>query len=279
MEITKEKNRIYKFDNLKFFLILFVVLGHMVDRYINNDNTIYKTVFIFIYSFHMPLFIFLTGLFQKEIKYFKNLPLKKIVWYIFLVYFMKIMLCFFSICFNGKFEFSLFGGSSHYWFLWAITFYIIITPLIRKFKILPLLLFSIILAAFVGYDKNIGDQFQLSRIIIFFPFYLIGYGLKNEKDKLISFSDKRWVRIISLIFLLIFLYICLNYLDYIYSFRGIFTGRHSFQAIKNMTCTYNTRIIAYLISFIIGFSVLSLSPNKKLPIISKCGTRTLQIYV
>ena len=281
MELTNEKKRLYKFDNLKFFLIFLVVLGHVVDIYISskNPNTIYKKIFIFIYTFHMPLFVFLTGFFQKKLSTFREIPFKKIAWYIFLVFFMKIIGTFCGIHFNSNFSFSFWGGASYYWFLWVVSFYIIISPLIEKFKFYPLLVFSIILASFTGYDKTIGDTFYLSRIIVFFPFYLVGYKLNSKKEKLVDFCNDKWIKLDALVLLLIFIYICFSKLDIIYPLRMLFTGRNPFASIKSITCTYQTRILTYCISFITCFVVLVLAPNKKISIISKLGTRTLQVYV
>ena len=62
-----EKKRIYKYDNLKFLLIILVIVGHMIDFF--NGYKQYDDLFMirtFIYSVHMPAFIFLSGLFYKE---------------------------------------------------------------------------------------------------------------------------------------------------------------------------------------------------------------------
>lgn len=57
--------RIYKWDNIKFILILLVVLGHFVDVYTSESDNM-KALFFTIYIFHMPLFIFISGLFSKK---------------------------------------------------------------------------------------------------------------------------------------------------------------------------------------------------------------------
>ena len=49
-------NRIALWDNLKFFLVTCVVIGHFADRFTDASN-IYDSIFLFIYSFHIPLFI------------------------------------------------------------------------------------------------------------------------------------------------------------------------------------------------------------------------------
>ena len=62
--ISMEK-RIFLFDNLKFFLILTVVIGHFID-YITKSSHMMSGLFLFIYSFHMPFFIYLAGLFHSN---------------------------------------------------------------------------------------------------------------------------------------------------------------------------------------------------------------------
>ncbi|MBS7565356.1 acyltransferase family protein [Mucilaginibacter sp. Bleaf8] len=59
------KTRDYLFDNIKFFLITLVVFGHFIESYI-TQNIYQKVIFICIYSFHIPLFVFLSGYFSKS---------------------------------------------------------------------------------------------------------------------------------------------------------------------------------------------------------------------
>ena len=59
------ENRIFLFDNLKFFLILTVVIGHFI-AYITKSSHMMSGLFLFIYSFHMPFFIYLAGLFHSN---------------------------------------------------------------------------------------------------------------------------------------------------------------------------------------------------------------------
>ena len=66
------KNRIFLWDNLKFFLICCVVVGHFADQYTDVSNA-YGSIFLFIYSFHMPLFIFISGLFYNDKNLIKKL--------------------------------------------------------------------------------------------------------------------------------------------------------------------------------------------------------------
>lgn len=52
----------YQYDNIKFILILFVIFGHLLE-YIKGD--ISENIYRIIYTFHMPVFIFISGYFAK----------------------------------------------------------------------------------------------------------------------------------------------------------------------------------------------------------------------
>lgn len=56
------KTREYVFDNAKGFLMFCVVLGHMLE---GNLTGVSKILYILIYSFHMPFFVFISGYFAK----------------------------------------------------------------------------------------------------------------------------------------------------------------------------------------------------------------------
>lgn len=58
-----EKGRLVYMDMLKAFAIILVIIGHVIqqlqpDKFMNND------LFMFIYSFHMPLFMMISGFFS-----------------------------------------------------------------------------------------------------------------------------------------------------------------------------------------------------------------------
>ena len=64
-----KQQRDYYFDNGKFLLIFFVVFGHFIRSFIENNEpllALYKTI----YAFHMPAFILVSGHFCKG--YFKR---------------------------------------------------------------------------------------------------------------------------------------------------------------------------------------------------------------
>ena len=75
--IRAGKERIWYWDTVKFIMILLVVIGHFAERIMSFDDPAFLSVKLFIYSFHMPIFIFIFGLFFKERDF-----LRKILFYV-----------------------------------------------------------------------------------------------------------------------------------------------------------------------------------------------------
>lgn len=59
------KERILYIDNLRAFAIMLVVMGHILQFTFGDSHGFDHPFFKFIYSFHMPLFFFISGMFAK----------------------------------------------------------------------------------------------------------------------------------------------------------------------------------------------------------------------
>ncbi|MBR3161669.1 MAG: acyltransferase family protein [Bacilli bacterium] len=276
--MIKTKQRVYFFDNLKFLLIILVVIGHVINFYIDSYK-FFRIIFIFIYTFHMPLFVFITGLFQKKITNYNNFPWKRILYYLILVYCMKITIFSISNYFKLDEEIRFLGGAEYYWYLVVISFYIICNPIINKINFKFLFIFSIIISLTFGYDASLGDLLYLSRTIVFFPFYLLGYKYCNNKEQLLSFFNKKRFKIIALIILISFSIICIKGIDLIYEYRRLLTGKNSYLIVFGAKCEWYHRLVYYIASLLVGMSILFIVPKRKIKIISNLGKKTLQIYI
>lgn len=273
--------RIYKFDNLKFLLILLVVVGHFIEPYVATLLPA-KKLFIFIYSFHMPLFIFTTGLFLKDYKTYDKLPINKLLFYAILIIFIKVYVAALSLIFGMNAGFSLFSGSGVYWYLGAVITYTLLIPLINRFNIKILIFLSFLLAIVAGYDNSIGDFLYLSRTIVYFPFFLLGYYYSTNRARLLEITSNKTLKAISLAIIIIIIGICYFRTNDIYNLRMLFTGKNSFDVVTKYygyNCTYIHRILADIIALLAGFSVMCLVPNKQIRYITDMGSRTLYVYV
>jgi fucose 4-O-acetylase-like acetyltransferase len=172
--ITANEGRHGHIDALKGAGILLVVFGHLIEKP-SAHSMLMQMVYIAIYSFHMPLFVFLSGIFARET--LKGRDYQKIIWTLFLplVVFQGVYLAVGWM--TGWFSYSAF---TPYWILWFIA------SMIGWRILLPLsasaigLLVALSGAVLVGYDETIGYALSASRTIYFLPFFVLGhlYGLR-----------------------------------------------------------------------------------------------------
>jgi fucose 4-O-acetylase-like acetyltransferase len=171
---TANEGRYGHIDALKGAGILLVVFGHLIENP-SADSMLMQMIYIDIYSFHMPLFVFLSGIFARET--LKGRDYQKIIWTLFfpLVVFQGIYLTVGWM--TGWFSYSTF---TPYWILWFIASMIgwrILLPLAAS----PTgLLVALGGAVLVGYDGTVGYSLSASRTIYFLPFFVLGhlYGLQ-----------------------------------------------------------------------------------------------------
>ena len=89
---TKQKKRIESLDIFRGVLIFFVVFGHFLLPMKDREYGLSTSLFLLIYSFHMPAFIFLSGYFYYESWKRKGTGFKSLFSLLILFFLMKILL-------------------------------------------------------------------------------------------------------------------------------------------------------------------------------------------
>lgn len=268
------KERIYLFDNLKCLLIILVVIGHFIDGEGTSEFRSMRALFVFIYAFHMPLFLFVSGLFTKRKD---RLDISRVLSFVCIGFVLKIATAFISFIFGRDVHFSLLSDAGVAWFMFALAAYLVIAWLLRNSDKIVVLGLAISLALAVGYDSSVGDFLYLSRIIVFFPFFWLGYCL--DPQKVMEFTRKPSVRVVSISAVLIFALVCVLCTSEVYAYRSMFTGRNSYSGISALEdCSWINRLVALSLSTILSVGLISLVPNKAIPFFSTAGKRTLQVF-
>lgn len=274
--MTDSKRRIQKWDNLKFILIFLVVLGHLCEMYTERTNTV-NSIICFIYLFHMPLFLFVSGLFSK-----KNIDNKRyysIVLYFVLYIVIKMVGTISNALFYGEFSFSFWSEGGIPWYAFALFAFSLITIALKAFSKKYVMFASILLACFVGYDDSISDFLVMSRIIVFYPFFFAGYCVDSEKIN--SVLSKKRAKITSTAGLIILALFIVVFLDKVIIFSPLFTGRNPFSILGDLA-NYGGffRLIYYPIVFLVGAMVIAVTPEKTYKgIMAKWGSRSVQVFV
>ena len=255
------KQRINYWDNMKGILILLVVFAHFL--YQLKSDFLIGSITKYIYMFHMPVFIFISGFFGKS----NNTDLKKyIIKYIY-IYIIFNSLMFFA--FDGK---SLLEPMFSYWYLIALIVWRIITPYISKNK--NSLIFFFFLGIIAGFYPSINNTFAVSRIICFYPYYLLGYMLSIDSSNKIINSN--WFCKIRKAFLLLLITVPLGYICN-------FVFRYSFDSL--MMFSYSIvfdcygRMFLYVIGCLAIYIFTLLTIDKKIPFITLFGRNSLSIFV
>jgi len=155
-------------DNLKFILISLVVIGHCIGPYM-EQNVWLKLLVIGIYSFHIPMFVFLSGYFSKSANSsnYKKLIVNLLVPYIFFVLLWDVK----EYIHSKKLIFDIVDPPFHLWYLLSLFLWKLISPLFRTIK--HYFVFSVMVSLLI-LSAAIGQSSILERILSLFPFFILG---------------------------------------------------------------------------------------------------------
>lgn len=268
-------------DTLKFVLILLVVLGHTIESYV-ADGSFLRALYNFIYMFHMPLFIFVSGRFShvnnKE-KYRKSI-LRLLETYVFfqtIKYFgPSVMLGNWNFGIKSYIHCILYPKWTLWYLLslvyWRLMVYIIPITILkyRPFLVLSACFVIAILSGFLP----LRGQLSIMRTMSFLPCFFIGYYSTEVDYRAIL----RNIPIaLSLIVLLTAFLVIYKYFNYEFSY--VISNSISFWGNPFLTPAYMclARLLYIVFSLIISLMVLRLV--KVNSTLAKWGTRTLVIYV
>ena len=274
-----ENARLYRWDNVKLFLIFTVVLGHCLDTFgFTGPYRSFKVLFLFIYSFHMPAFIFVSGLFSKKLIEQKNV--KKLLPYLF-AYFISIAILAIGNAAAGKSPMvKIFSYNGIPWFMLAMFFMPLLTMLLKDFDPRYILIFSIVVSLISGFNKQNNDFLAWMRICTFYPFYYIGY--RSDPTVLSDKLNNKRLRVAATAILLLFFVSCVIFTQKLYWFRPLLTGRNSYSALDISSDKY---IFMPLLKLVVGalgllftLSVSAVIPDKEFKI-TKLGERTFTVYL
>lgn len=257
-------NRNLRYDSLKGFLIILVILGHIPGDY----NLKY-----FIYVFHMPLFVLLSGYFTKIPSNIKDLwhSLKGIVKPLILFQFIYVSLEY--VIFNRIEIASIITPIWILWYLMSLILWRIFTFLFQKpIHNDPFLFFlvAIMIALFSGYCP-IRNPFSLQRTLNFFPFFLAWLYLRQRADVLSSLAGLGGAKIASIIVIVISVIVvwCGLYPEKMYD---MLRGAHSY-----VIQDFPVKLLLIVWSFSLSFAFLLIA--KENCILSIIGKDSLVYYL
>lgn len=201
-----QKKTLSEFNILKGIGIFLVVLGHA--------GSVDASVINVIFSFHMPLFFFVSGFFFKETSlkdFFEKKGKRILIPYIafsllsFLIYFIPNykhskfnFLDFFYGTFLGVSDGFYLSWNIVLWFLPALFLLNLVYLLLAKFKMKFLLIVLIALGVYFKNEEAKILPFHLISVLLSLPFFIAGNFLKQHYEILNKYL-KNWMFVLFLI--------------------------------------------------------------------------------
>lgn len=179
--------RDYSFDFLKGILIILVVLGHALQCYYNEECW-YNPIFNIIYTFHMPLFMFVSGYFFQSClrKSFTELFMNRCKRLVLpTIIYTSIILCSFLIINNFKINtlWDIYMIMKTYWYLICLfiltIIYYVFFKTSQELKFILVLLYILSVAFYEKLPVYIIKDCQVIRMTLIFGLG-IAYRLNKE---------------------------------------------------------------------------------------------------
>lgn len=271
--------RDYLYDNIKGLLIIVVVLCHLLGCAMAKNDTLVRAFVLFIYYFHMPLFIFISGYFSKNPDKCRENAFRSL----FLVY---IVAQIFWIIFK-----YLTNGSTHYienfldpgyaiWYIVALFFWRVFLKdlvklrfaLVIAFLISPLIMFLPEEQMILAINKTVGFLF----------FFLLGHYA--TKEHIAKIRKIPWFIALLLLCLILggtYLLLAKGILPY-GGTKAIFmytaTMPELMDDLGNAWYGMGAYYGAMIVAMICGILVIAASPGRK-TFLADIGGDTLPLYL
>ncbi|MBC2169181.1 acyltransferase family protein [Listeria booriae] len=267
------ENRSFYFDNAKFLLICLVVFGHLLQTFIATSDHL-KLLYVFIYTFHMPAFVLISGYFAKNFRkpgYLLKTLKKLILPYLF---FQTGYTIFYYFLFQeNSFSLKLLYPEWSLWFLLSLFFWNVMLLLFSRWPAWVGILLSIGIGLIAGYFDIINGYLSLSRTFVFFPFFLVGFFLKKAHFALAQTVAAKYVAL-----LVFFVVACLIALHPEIE-ENWFLGSKPYDVFVDSNAVGAlARSAVYVINFVMIASFFCLIPKRRL-FFTKWGKNTLYVYL
>lgn len=263
-----------RLDSIKGFLIILVVLGHTIEHYLHSTFNI--LLYLGIYSFHMPLFVILSGFFfntsQSKEKFKRSIV--EIIETFFVFNSVLLVIKWYE---NESLSFT--DIVSPVWIMWYIfslavwrisTYFIV-----NQFKIdianFKWMLCAIIASLLVGLIP-MSNELALQRTITFYPYFILGMILRRRKEYNIKIKTAYLISAFPIL-------LTLAYAIMKSQSMAIDTLRVYFYCNRFYNTFYDPilRLITILIGFCTSIALFRIFPKSKL--LAYVGSASLVIYL
>ncbi len=253
-----------RIDSVKYWLIVLVIAGHVFMRNEFSELTSCVVTWKWIYIFHMPLFIFISGYFSRKKK---KAELTASIWKL-----LEPLIVFQALTLLPRFIVKGFSFSTILtpwyvlWYLlsliyWRLLIQIIPDRILNNTKLILIVTFCIsILAGFLPFGRFLSIQRTLS----FMPFFFLGYYMRGKN---IYLPDR--YKPFSLLLLISVIAVPLFFPQFLGDLCHADPYGSAYGALK--------RMFTFGLAILMSIAFINVCPNK--PWIAQQGRLTMQYYI
>ncbi|CAM3490891.1 acyltransferase family protein [Marinicrinis lubricantis] len=256
--------------NLRSLLIFLVVTMNMLEPIAKNHESI-GGIYTLVFTFHMPLFVFVTGYFAGKQALRNILPVIAYQYTVFQSLYCILDLIFFQM---QKDVYSYFIPYAFLWFLFSHIGWRIMLHFIEKLN--HPVAASIGIGLVSGFLPLHSMWMSLSQMLFFLPFYVIGHQMSCHPSSVNAFKSRaiRWTAlpIMALGFAAV-------KLSFSFAVLSSLTGLDFYHEDHlSFASGIGLRSLTYMLEIFMSAAVLSLISHKKSRI-TDAGKRTLYVYL
>ena len=166
-----------------------MVVGHSLVPTLSADSS--RALYLFIYTFHMPLFVLISGYLSRNF-WNSNAKTNKLV-DTFVVPYVIVEVGYAALrtALGQKWSLTIIDPAWLNWYLLALLFWRLSTPVWKRMKYpIPV---AIAIYLFAGFSQIEGD-FSMDRFFGLMPFFVIGLVMQPEHFEML---DRLWIKIVG----------------------------------------------------------------------------------
>ena len=267
-------SRVAYWDNARGILMILVCFGHFIEPAMRKSELLTQS-FTWIYSFHMPVFIWICG-------YMSSVPLDRdrirqnlerlVAPYILF----EFLYAFWEHWTQStpKLTFTFATPFWPLWFLMSLFVWRILLGTVRELRFALFWLVTISVGLCASGEVS-GYYWSISRTIYFFPFFYAGYLMRGQSPTRWTRSWMRWAALLCVIAGIIVLATGHIELRAQWFWGSLTTWQLGYSSPWDAL----RRLLVYALSATIGMLFLMLVPRRPLPWIRGWGERSLQIFL
>ena len=258
-------------DNVKMVLVTLVVVGHAIG--LVEDSAGSHWVYDFIYLWHIPAFVFVSGYLSKSFEWDRR-RLKNLVYTLAVPY-----LLFEPALFYFRREVAGEGVEGPLWLIphWTMWYLIVllmwrlVTPILKlHWLFLPL---SVVVSLLGGLWND--DTLMIPRFLGLLPFFVLGLHLKPRH---LAHLDDVWVRVAA-VPTLVGIGVMALYTDTWAETALLWYDTGYADIPIDNEIVFQTRLTVMMVGLLGAFAAMSLIPRRSLGWFTTMGTATMVIYL